>query len=242
MGATRRIFIGDIQGCLDELRRLLDALRFDPSSDALEPVGDFVNRGPDSLGVLRLMRDLGACGVLGNHDLHLLAVARGDRKARAGDTIDSVLRASDRNELLAWLAARPFVRVFSDIVLVHAGLRPDWSGRNLERDLALPPDRPHPDVSFATRVRWCDAQGREPDPPVDPPGAPGFAPWFEHYRDARSRVVVFGHWARLGLVNRPGFRGLDTGCVWGGRLTAWIAEDDRFVHVPARQAYATVDD
>lgn len=242
VGAKRRIFIGDIQGCLDELRRLLDAVRFDPAADALEPVGDLVNRGPDSPGVLRLMRDLGAGGVLGNHDLHLLHVARGERQTRAGDTIDSVLRAPDRDELLAWLASKPFVRVFSDVVLVHAGLHPAWAGRDLERELALPTDRPHANIAFATRARWCDADGREPDPPLDPPPVPGFAPWFEHYRDARSRTIVFGHWARLGLVNRPGFRGLDTGCVWGGRLTAWIAEEDRLVHVPAGRAYASPDD
>lgn len=242
MAAKRRIFIGDIQGCLDELRRLLDAVRFDPAEDVLEPVGDFVNRGPDSLGVLRLMKELGANGVLGNHDLHLLAVARGERTTRPGDTLEAVLKAADRDELLEWLASKPFVRVFSDVVLVHAGLHPSWSGRDLERELALPSDRPHPNISFATRVRWCDAQGREPSPPSDPPATPGFAPWFEHYRDAAGRTVVFGHWARRGLVNVPGFRGLDTGCVWGGGLTAWMPDDDRLVDVRAARAYATVAD
>src|SRR3954466_11597537 len=122
----RRIYIGDIQGCREELQRLLDVLHFGPG-DRLEPTGDFVNRGPDSLGTLRLLRTVDCGGVLGNHGVHALRLARGaDRKGRR-DTLDSLMEAPDREELLAWLAARPFVRASDDVLLVHGGLNPRWS-------------------------------------------------------------------------------------------------------------------
>jgi bis(5'-nucleosyl)-tetraphosphatase (symmetrical) len=230
----RRIFVGDIQGCCDELRRLLDRLGFDPATDDLQPVGDFVNRGPDNAGVLRLMRDVAAGGVLGNHDLHLLCVAAGKRAEKGADTIGDVLAAPDRNELLAWLASRPFVRAWADVILVHAGLDPRW--KNPERVLTgLDPLRPSPQAEFATHVRYCTADGRRPESDHEDPGPP-FAPWYRFYRE--KRTVVFGHWSARGLVAEPRIRGLDTGCVWGGKLTAWIAEEDRFVAVAAKKAYA----
>lgn len=235
----RRIFIGDIQGCLDELKRLLDAVRFDPANDALEPVGDFVNRGPDSLGVLRLLRAHGAGGVLGNHDLHLLAAARGARARRPADALDSVLNAPDRDDLLAWLRTKPFVKTWADVILVHAGLKQSWA--DPVRELSLDPDSTHPNIAFATRVRWCNAAGQEPPSLLDPPAETGFSPWFDHYSDGLGRTVVFGHWARRGLVLRDGYRGLDTGCVWGGKLTAWIAEEDRIVQVNAARAYVPLE-
>jgi bis(5'-nucleosyl)-tetraphosphatase (symmetrical) len=237
----RRIFIGDVQGCREELERLLEAVRFDPAADQLEPVGDLVNRGPDSLGALRILHRLGAGGVLGNHDLHLLRTAAGLRPLRASDTLDEVLAAPDRGELLAWLGARPFVRLWPDVLLVHAGLNPTWTDP-VARLSGLDPLERHPDSDFAARVRNCDAQGRFPPGEADP-APPPFLPWFQHELawDRGGRTIVFGHWARLGLVERPGLRGLDTGCVWGGRLTAWIAEEDRLVHVPARRAWAPFD-
>lgn len=232
----RRIFVGDIQGCRLELQRLLDALRFDPAGDRLEPVGDFVNRGPDSVGVLRLMRSLGAGGVLGNHDVQLLRVAAGRRPGTRRDTFGDVLAAPDRAELLAWLQERPFIRAFPDVLLVHAGLNPAWKDP-VARLQDLDPLAFHEDSDFAIRVRYCNASGKRP-PADDLPPGPGFRPWYEHWNDRESRTIVFGHWARLGLVRRPGLRGLDTGCVWGGHLTAWIAEEDRLVQVPAARAYA----
>src|SRR6185436_17613835 len=110
-----------IQGCRLELERLLERVSFDTSRDELHPVGDFVNRGPDSAGVLRLCRELDAGGVLGNHDVHLLRSAHGLRKMRAEDTLQDVLDAPDRAELVAWLAERPLVRAWGDVLLVHAG-------------------------------------------------------------------------------------------------------------------------
>ena len=236
--ARRRILIGDIQGCREELEELLEALAFDPAGDELHPVGDLVNRGPDSLGALRLLRDLDVGGVLGNHDLHLLAFAAGKRRPRPSDTLDDILGAEDRDELLSWLAARPFVRVWDDLILVHAGLHPHWTDplRVLSNSDPL---APHANARFCVRVRYCDAEGHLPDRDDIPPPAP-FRPWFNWYDASHhgNRTVAFGHWAARGLVREPHIRGLDTGCVWGGRLTAWIPSDDRLVSVPARRTYA----
>jgi len=235
---TRRIFIGDIQGCRAELERLLEEVGYDPAADALEPVGDLVNRGPDSLGTLRLLRSLGAEGVLGNHDVHLLRTAAGRRELRDGDTLDEVLAAPDRREVLDWLAAKPFVRTWPDVTLVHAGLHPRWKDPEVQL-AAADPLEPDDDVRFVTRVRTCDARGELPRRD-DPPLPELFRPWYEHYDRAAhgNRKVVFGHWAEQGLLIRPDVIGLDSGCVWGGQLSAWIAEEDRIVQVPAQRAYA----
>jgi bis(5'-nucleosyl)-tetraphosphatase (symmetrical) len=235
---TRRIFIGDIQGCCDELERLLAACDFDARRDSLHPVGDLVNRGPDSLGTLRLLREHDARGVLGNHDVHLLRTAHGTRELGKRDTLDAVLAAPDRDELLAWLAAWPYVRAWDDLYLVHAALHPAWTdpvATLTGLDPLIPDDR----TDFATRVRYCDAEGQRPESDWPPPAAP-FSEWWRHWPADKSdtRTVVFGHWARQGLLVREGFRGLDTGCVWGKELTAWIAEEDRLVSVPAARVYS----
>jgi bis(5'-nucleosyl)-tetraphosphatase (symmetrical) len=238
---VRRVFIGDVQGCREELEALLAAVGFDPGTDELHPVGDLVNRGPDSLGTVRLLRRLKAGGVLGNHDIHLLKVAAGDEPKRDGDTIDDILAAPDRDDLLEWMRVRPLCRAWDDVVAVHAGLHPAWA----DPVDVLSPLKPTGDdwrIAFCTRVRHCDAKGNRPAKDWPVPGPP-FAPWYEHYlaQQGTARTVVWGHWARHGLVVRDGGRGLDTGCVWGGQLTAWIAEEDRLVHVPARRAYSTKD-
>jgi hypothetical protein len=128
--------------------------------------------------------------------------------------------------------------VLDGLYVIHAGMHPVWTdpGRELA---ACDPVTPDAAALFATRVRYCDGAGRQPDSDAADPGPP-FAPWFEHYNPTRlgGRTVVFGHWAAMGLVHRPHLRGLDTGCVWGGQLTAWIAEEDRLVHVQAAQAYS----
>ena len=205
---TRRIFVGDIQGCREPLERLLAAVAFEPGRDRLLPVGDLVNKGPDSPGTLALLMQLGAEPVLGNHDLHWL------QKGRATDPAQR-----------AWLAAQPVVRQFDDLVMVHAGLHPGWDDDRLRQ---LSPT----DVHYAVNVRYCDANGTQPADDWPPPGPP-FRPWDDFYRGRRR--VVFGHWARRGLVVRPQCIGLDTGCVYGGQLTAWIAEDDRIVQVDGWQ-------
>jgi bis(5'-nucleosyl)-tetraphosphatase (symmetrical) len=175
--SARRIFIGDIQGCRGELEALLELVRYDPGQDELLPVGDLVNRGPDSLGALRLLVELGAKPVLGNHDLHCLRVARGLREVRPTDTLEALLAAEDREPLLAWLAAQPFVRCFPDVVLVHAGIHPQWSdpGRVLA---AVGPLEPQPASDFATRARYCSASGERP--PSDWPAPPlPYRPWYD---------------------------------------------------------------
>ena len=207
----RRIFVGDVQGCRAELERLLEAVGYAPGSDQLVPVGDLVNKGPDSAGVLDLLMQLDAQPVLGNHDLHWL------ERHRAAP------RHAD------WLRAQPVVRLYDDVVAVHAGLHPRWDEARLSALSAA-------DVDYAVNVRYCDAEGRRPARDWPPPGPP-FRPWDDFYKGRRR--VVFGHWARRGLVVRPQCVGLDTGCVYGGKLSAWIAEEDRVVQVDGWRPAAT---
>jgi bis(5'-nucleosyl)-tetraphosphatase (symmetrical) len=233
------VFIGDVQGCADELEDLLAALKYDSANHTLLFAGDLVNRGPASLRTLRRVIELGADNVLGNHDLHLLAVAAQRRPLRPDDTIGEVLAAPDRERLLAWMRRRPLVLEWDDVILVHAGLHPQWIdpkavAKPLEERIArgeLPLD--DADLQFLTRVRYCDASGVRGE---DDDGAPpGYAPWDYFYQG--RRIVVCGHWAMRGVVTKDRLRSLDSGCVWGGRLTAWIAEEDRLVSVPARRVY-----
>ncbi|MBI3781783.1 MAG: metallophosphoesterase [Deltaproteobacteria bacterium] len=234
----RRIFIGDIQGCSEALDRLLEAIDAAPA-DRLICVGDVVNRGPDSLGVLRRLADLDAEVVLGNHDLLLLEIARGLRTVPPDSPLQPVLDAADGTLLIDWLAHHPVVLTETDLVVVHAGLHPYWFdimaiGREINEAMAdLTSCFADQRIKFATRVRYCDAQGHRPERDDPPPGEP-FRPWDEFYNG--ERTVVFGHWARRGLVRQPRRRGLDTGCVYGGALTAWVAEEDRFVQVEGQKA------
>lgn len=241
--ASRRIFVGDIQGCRVELERLLEAVRFDPAADELHPVGDLVNRGPESAATLRLLKQIGAGGVLGNHDLHLLRVAAGVREPNARDTIHDVLAAADRDPLLAWLRLVPFTRAWPDVLLVHAGLHPSWTDP-VAALAGRDPLAADEHTEFATRARYSSPRGERAKADWPAPRTP-FKPWFEHWFAAHpddARTVVYGHWARMGLVVRPKLRGLDSGCVWGGKLSAWIAEDDRIVQVPAERAYVSFAD
>ena len=220
----RRIFVGDVQGCRDELVALLERCDFRDGRDHLCLVGDLVNKGPDSDGVVALARKLDATAVLGNHDLWWLAHGKGKRKNRA------------------WLAARPLIHLWDDVVLVHAGLAPSWDDATVDRlaaRLAGPIDleAPPPELDWLVTVRYCTVDGERPERDWPPPPPP-FAPWDHHYRGRRT--VVFGHWARRGLVVDERLRGLDTGCCYGGRLTAWIAEEDRLVQVAAARAYKPV--
>jgi len=127
--------IGDVQGCFEELQRLLAKISFDPGSDRLWLVGDLVNRGPQSLQVLRFVRSLGdaAVTVLGNHDLHLIMLAAGCSRRRDDDTLDAVLSAPDRDELLFWLRQQRMLHAEGEYVMVHAGLLPQWSVKKARR-------------------------------------------------------------------------------------------------------------
>jgi bis(5'-nucleosyl)-tetraphosphatase (symmetrical) len=255
-----RYAVGDLQGCDQELRALLARLRFSADKDQLWFVGDLVNRGPGSLETLRLVHGLrdNAIVVLGNHDLHLLAVAAGVRRRRRSDTLDAVLGASDRDGLLEWLTSQPLAHAQGHDLIVHAGVLPQWtvaltlslagevSAALRSNPRALfehmygdEPDRWDPGLSgmerlrfvinVLTRMRVCTADGHvdislkgEPPPPPSP-----LRPWFVHPRASPEARIVFGHWSALGLVQRPGIVGLDTGCVWGGALTALDLDSDR---------------
>lgn len=225
-----RIFIGDVQGCIAELEELLAQLALG-SEDELFFVGDLINRGPESAGVLRLVRTLGARCVLGNHEHHamlggLFADAPPDR-ARFPHCTDLV-DAPDRRELGDWLRALPLVLDLDDLLLVHAAAPPSlWRATRF----AVPPQSEH---GFMLSARYCDPAGQRPERDWPEPPAP-FAPWHRFY--AGRWTVVFGHWARQGLLVAPKLRGLDSGCVYGGALTAWIAEEDRIVQVPAARNY-----
>lgn len=252
--------IGDVQGCFDALQRLLGRLRYDPARDVLWFAGDLVNRGPDSLQTLRFVRGLGerAICVLGNHDLHLLARAQGGRGGRR-DTLDALLAAEDRDELLDWLRHRPLLHEWRGWALLHAGLPPQWTmpqarraARQLEGVLRGPdharflsrmygdePTQWSPGlrglarqrfiVNAYTRLRYCDADGRLDLRSKGAPGSQpaGQMPWFAvPGRRSRDAEIVFGHWSTLGQVHWPEHRvwGLDTGAVWGGKLTALCLE------------------
>lgn len=237
-----RWVVGDVQGCARELERLLSMVRFDPARDELWSVGDLINRGPDSLEVLRLWRATGARAVIGNHEAYALQ-ARSGSVPRRRDTLEALFRAPDADVLFEMLRTLPALVHLPGGAgepgawLVHAGLHPRWTdlpavARRLD---AGPHDDAwlaSEDVRFATRVRCCTAQG-EQSPHTGPPDEcpPGFRPWDEFY--AGPVLVVHGHWARRGAYRGPHALGLDSGCVYGGALTAWCQEEDRLVSVPA---------
>ncbi|MEO0972143.1 MAG: symmetrical bis(5'-nucleosyl)-tetraphosphatase [Pseudomonadota bacterium] len=251
--------IGDIQGCAHELRQLLEALAFDPQDDQLWCCGDLVNRGPDSLATLRLIKSLGssAITVLGNHDLHLLAVAAGVRANRPhkGDTFEAILDAPDRDDLIGWLRTQPLAHYDDQVgwLMIHAGLPPQWTSEEALQHAGQVSDilkSPEADawlagmygnepscwrsdlarderlrftVNCLTRMRYCSEAGALQFKAKGPPGSQpaGLMPWFE-VPDRRSRdtAIVFGHWSTLGLQHTHNVLSLDTGCVWGGSLTA----------------------
>jgi bis(5'-nucleosyl)-tetraphosphatase (symmetrical) len=266
--------IGDIQGCHAEFCQLLDLIGFSKSDDRLWLVGDLVNRGPESLQVLREVAALGevAVTVLGNHDFHLLTIAAGHRKPHRGDTLDAILAAPDRDALIDWLARRPLVVRDGERLLVHAGLLPQWTPSQAialshEVEIALAGDArseflktlygDEPDqwrndlaghdrlrviVNACTRMRFCDAHGkmalREKRGPEHSPD--GFRPWFAHdNRKSANVTVVCGHWSTLDLELAPNVLMLDSGCLWGGTLTAVCLEDRRVFQVPSRQPVLT---
>ena len=238
-----RWFIGDVHGCARTLSDLLRTARFTPSRDELWFVGDLVNRGPDSAAVLRLVRDAGGRGVLGNHDLYALRALAGEVPREADDVLDDLATAEDGAELHAFLAAWPALRLLpggprGEVCLVHAGLHPRWRDlaaveRRLAPALSLARAR-DPELAFAVLARCCTATG-ERMPPGEDDGAcvPPARPWDELYVGAP--FVVHGHWARRGLHRTERVLGLDSGCAWGGALTAWCAEEDRIVQVPSRE-------
>jgi bis(5'-nucleosyl)-tetraphosphatase (symmetrical) len=267
--------IGDVQGCDDALQRLLDHIGFSPSRDTLVLLGDLVNRGPDSAGVLRRVQRLGgaARSLLGNHDLHLLGVAHGARKSGRKDTLDGILDAPDHDALIDWLRQQSMALHQTvggrDLLMVHAGVLPQWSiGQTLVlaaevesvlrgpalgefvrtmygnepaqwNDALTGHARLRAIVNGLTRLRFCTADGvmdfETKDSADAPP--PGFMPWFDvPERRAAAATIAFGHWSTLGWIARPGLISTDTGCVWGGCLSAARIGDtlDDVEHVEVR--------
>ncbi|QBY54031.1 symmetrical bis(5'-nucleosyl)-tetraphosphatase [Cupriavidus oxalaticus] len=260
--------VGDLQGCAPSLDTLLAQVH---PETPLRFVGDLINRGPAALRTLRTVRAMGirAEAVLGNHDIHFLAVAAGVRKRGKSDTLDDILAASDCEELLSWLRHRPLALLENNFLLVHAGVLPQWTAtqvidlaQEVEAQLQGPnwqgfladifgntPDRWHDGlrgierhrvvVNALTRLRYCtvdgvmdfktkEGLGKAPD---------GFMPWFDvPGRRTGDVTVVCGHWSTLGLVMRPDLMALDTGCVWGGKLTA-----ARMAADPAERTVVQVD-
>lgn len=225
-----RIFIGDVQGCIAELEALLAKLDVG-STDDLYFVGDLINRGPASAAVLRLFAELGAVSVLGNHEEHLIEGGLFAEQKPEPDRFPGcrdLVAAPDRRELGELVRSLPLALELDDVLLVHAACPPSlWQAREFAEPAA-------DERSFVLSARHCDPSGTRPDSEWPPPAAP-FAPWHRFY--AAPWTVVFGHWARQGLLVESRLRGLDTSCVYGGKLTAWIAEEDRIVQVPARRAY-----
>lgn len=199
----RELFIvGDVQGCHAELLDLLAAARFDPARHRLAFVGDLINRGPDSKGVLAVARQHDALVVVGNHEDALLSGFAGETmsrvRAQLGDALD---------ETVAWIRTWPtFVRVPElSLIVVHAGIAPGKRPEQCTR-------------AELTRIRAVDG-----------------VPWFESWKGPET--VVYGHWAKMGKVDRPLTKGLDTGCVYGGQLTGIFWPRAEWVSVPARQMW-----
>jgi len=271
--------IGDLQGCHSRLRALLDLIDTAEADAGANPgtaqyffVGDIVNRGPESLATLRTLQGLGprAHIVLGNHDLHLLAVATGLRKSGRSDTLDAILQAPDRDALIDWLRHQPLACVHGGYLFVHAGVLPQWTAaetvmlaaevqtalqgpdwRDFLRNMygnqpahwqptLVGYDRLRCIVNALTRVRLCSADGTM----MHDAGncnvaaiAPGSVmPWFDvPGRRTADVTVVYGHWSALGLQMRSNLLGLDTGCIWGGQLTAVRLDDRQLFQVDCPQ-------
>jgi bis(5'-nucleosyl)-tetraphosphatase (symmetrical) len=276
----RTYVIGDLQGCHGETVALVERILAREQELGEEPpsilfCGDLINRGPDSLSTLRYVQALaqGSAGridaVLGNHDLHLLAVANGIRPESGSDTLDTILAAPDREALLHWLRLRPMAILRAGHLLVHGGVLPQWSSAQTvalagEVEAALrgeqwvgflagmygnQPDRWDDSlrgearlrciVNALTRMRFCTAEGvmdfkMKESAHADP--ATGLMPWFEvPGRRTADITVVFGHWSALGLQVKPGIIALDSGCVWGGQLSAICLDDRSLLQIPCTE-------
>jgi len=255
--------VGDIQGCFDELQELVEYISFNPKKDQLWFVGDLVNRGPKSLETLRWVKSLGnsAVTVLGNHDLHLLAIHAGVKEIKNSSSLFPVVQADDFDELMEWLRLQPFIKFNKQLnfAMVHAGLAPQWTLKdamryskevetvlrsnkykdflnNMYGDLPNQWDerlkgwnRLRTITNFMTRVRYCTNKGVMSFSDKGPPGTQSttMKPWYElPSRKSQDTTVVFGHWSTLGYKHKNNIIATDTGCLWGGLLTAIKIEQD----------------
>jgi len=269
--------IGDVQGCYSELQNLLNEINFDERRDELWFAGDLVNKGPKSLQTLRFIKALGVNAkiTLGNHDLHLLAVAKNIQPLLKKDTIQEILAADDVKELIDWLKSRPLLITDDNLnfTMVHAGLPPQWSLENAkefakECELILQSEKINkllaemygdtPNIwvnslqdyakqrfiiNCFTRIRFCNSDGMLD---FDTKVAPGkqntsLIPWYSlPNRKTKDNKIIFGHWSTVHIGNEKNFKQynvypVDTGCLWGGRLTAMRLEDEKIFSVPSEE-------
>lgn len=248
--AEKIIVIGDVHGCLPTLEKLL--LKIDPQVPLIF-IGDIINRGPNSLETIRLIRSFGkrAKVILGNHDMHLLATAAGAGKANRRDTIDEILRAPDCDEIIDWLRHQHLIYHWKDYSFVHAAIDPAWDmkladqladevqqtlrskhwkqalqemyGKDLWEPQLKGAARLRAILNGFTRIRFVTEDGTPDYKAKVAPGQtpPHLMPWFHcPVRKTQNDNIVFGHWSTLGLVLEPHVIAIDTGCVWGGALTA----------------------
>ena len=265
--------IGDVQGCFLELKGLLDLINFDPSHDKLWFVGDLINRGPDSLRTIEFIYGIkDSCHiVLGNHDMHFLAIADDLRKPFKEDTLNELLESKNLNQYKKWLKEQSLL-YYEDIqcqegnktyLMSHAGIPPHWSWQealeaadeikealndeNLYRDYLENiygdlPNKSHPDLNriermrlntnYLTRMRFCKIDGEleletKGISSIEPQG---FKAWFKHpLKVERENLhLIFGHWAALGgKTDNENITAMDTGCVWGYKLSAYRLEDSK---------------
>ncbi len=268
--ARQNVVVGDIQGCLAGLQKLLAAVDFDPAQDQLFAVGDLIGRGPDSLGTAEYLMGLGNCfqAVLGNHDLNFLAVSQGFKQAKESDRLGPLLASPKLPDIVKWFRQLPLAhKVSDDLFMVHAGLYPKWSTDDLlahsgeisevlrgEHWLSLlknmygrEPHKWSPDltdiarhrfiINACTRMRYVHSLDHlDFDNNGHPQNAPNhLTPWFQVNNPAlKNNRIVFGHWAALkGLTSSAQFIGLDTGYVWGQKMTALRLETSEFISVSA---------
>ena len=269
--------IGDLQGCFDELMDMLNEINFDPANDRIWFAGDLINRGPKSLECLEFVfqNNSHVKTVLGNHDLHLMAIVEKVRKPHANDTFDEILASGQLQKYLDWYRKQPLLIHDKDLgfLLTHAGLPPQWSVKqsielaNETSDLLNSKqfydfiqviygnnpdmwneklngfDRYRYIINCFTRMRYCNHNGKLE---FKNKGAPGtqsknLIPWYKHPdRKTKKQKIIFGHWSTVTLGNDQNFTKwnvypLDTGCLWGGRLTALRLEDEKWFSVPSRQ-------
>ncbi|MGO2236482.1 diadenosine tetraphosphatase [Marinomonas sp. UCMA 3892] len=262
--------IGDLQGCLTPLVQLLEQINYHPEQDKLWFTGDLINRGEESLETLRFIKSLGnnATVVLGNHDLHLLAVSHGYGKLKRGDTLAEILTAGDRDDLMDWLRHQPLFHYDEQLntVMTHAGIPPCWDlqkaqtlAKEVEDKLKSDSvdeffatmygnkpntwsddltglDRLRAITNYLTRMRFCDENSKldlESKEGINT-ATKGYAPWFNYPTKVPEDChIVFGHWAALeGKTQKERIHALDTGCVWGGSLTALRLEDQQRFSTP----------
>lgn len=206
----RTIFIGDVHGCYLELKQLVEELRLS-EQDRVIMLGDLINRGPDPAGVVKLVHEYGFETLMGNHEYHYLSNYKKHKPYHS-------LYESIGPELHEWIRNLPAYIEDEHFIAVHAGLIPE-----------LPLSRTHREILL--NVRTWDGKGKDMKSPKNPP-------WYELYTG--KRPVIYGHWASQGLTIRHNTMGIDTGCVYGGSLTALILEKRRLVQIPAKEVYKSI--